>query len=515
MHQLKKFLSSRLMDVGGKPKPMDYNIPSTNNRVDRQGRSLTPQSEDTRPHTRRVMGFADLVLFYVVTGISLRWIATAAVGGPSAVVIWICAWFCFYLPLASSVLELSSRYPQEGGLYVWTKRAFGPFAAYLCAWTYWTSNLPYFPAVLYFAASNALYMRPRSWAHLANDESFYIGFSVAALVLVTAMNLVGLNVGKWLHNVGALGMWLPVAIIIVMGFVGWHRFGAATQFAAGSLIPGARVKDMVFWATLTYALGGCETASFMSEEVKNPRRNIPRALLLGGLIVTFCYILGTVSVLLALPQKEVSELQGLMQAVTRTAGRLGWFAVIPLTAALITISNLGAAGAYLAAVARLPFVAGMDRLLPSVFGKLHPRWGTPYLALLLQLLCGVLFVFLAQAGTSVRGAYDVLVSMGIITYFIPYAFLFGAMFRIQGGRAEPEVICVPGGRPVARLVACVGFITTMLTLALAIMPPAEEPNKVLATVKIIGLSGVLVGVGVLLYYAATRQQNHRVLSEME
>jgi amino acid transporter len=461
------------------------------------------------------MGFSDLVLFYIVTGISLRWIATAAAGGPSAIVIWGAAWLCFYVPLASSVLELSSRYPQEGGLYIWTKRAFGPFAAYLCAWTYWTSNLPYFPAVLYFAASNALYMRPRVWTHLANDTSFYVGFSVAALVLVTAMNLVGLNVGKWLHNLGAVGMWLPVAIIIVMGFVGWHRFGAATRFDAGSLLPGVRMKEMVFWATLTYALGGCETASFMNEEVKNPRRTMPRALLVGGLVVTFCYILGTISVLLALPQKEIGELQGLMQAVTRTASRLGWFAVIPLTAALITISNLGAAGAYLAAVARLPFVAGMDRLLPSVFGKLHPRWGTPYVALLLQLLCGVLFVFLGQAGTSVRGAYDVLVSMGIITYFIPYAFLFASMFRIQGERAGPDVICVPGGKPVAKLVACVGLITTLLTLALAIMPPADEPNKVLASVKIIGLSAILVGAGAFLYYAAIRKKSQPMLSQTE
>ncbi len=456
------------------------------------------------------MGFADLVLFYVVTGISLRWIATAAAGGPSAIVIWLGAWLCFYLPLALSVLELSSRYPEEGGLYVWTKRAFGPFAGYISAWTYWTSNLPYFPAVLYFAASNALYMLPRQWTHLSNSASSYIWFSVIALILVTAVNLVGLNVGKWLHNVGALGMWLPVVIIIVMGVVGWHRFGSATRFSGSSLIPGAHLKDMVFWATLTYALGGCETASFMSAEVKNPRRTIPRALLLGGLIVTFCYILGTISVLLAMPQNEVSGLQGLMQAVMRTAGRLGWFAVVPIAAALIAISNLGAAGAYLAAVARLPFVAGMDRLLPSVFRKLHPRWGTPYVSLLLQLLCGVLFVVLGQAGTSVRGAYDALVSMGIITYFIPYAFLFAAMFRIQKEKAAPEAVCVPGGKPVAKSVACVGLITTLLTLALAVVPSADEPHKLLAIVKIVGLSGILIGVGALLYYVGARRKSDLV-----
>lgn len=479
--------------------------PLTNIRDHGQNRALLALSESARPQPLRVMGFPDLVLFYVVTGISLRWIATAASGGPSAIVIWICAWLCFYVPLALSVLELSSRYPQEGGLYVWTKHAFGPFAGYISAWTYWTSNLPYFPAVLYFAASNILYVRPRQWSYLSDDPRFYVWFSVIALILIAAMNIVGLGVGKWLHNVGAFGMWLPVMIIIVMGFVGWHRFGSATRFTGASLIPGAHLKNMVFWATLTYALGGCETASFMSEEIKNPRRTIPRALLLGGLIVTFCYIVGTVSVLLALPQSEVNGLQGLMQAVTRTADRLGWFAVIPIAAALIGISNLGAAGAYLAAVARLPFVAGMDRLLPSVFGKLHPRWGTPHVALLLQLLCGILFVFLGQAGTSVRGAYDVLVSMGIITYFIPYAFLFAAMFRVQSEAAAPEVICVPGGKPVAQLVACVGLITTLLTLALAVVPATEEPHKVLATVKVVGLSGILIAVGAVLYYGATRK----------
>src|SRR5438445_1450672 len=152
------------------------------------------------PQPPRVMGFFDLVLFYVVTGISLRWIATAAGAGPSAVVIWIGAWLAFYTPLALSVIELSSRYPQEGGLYVWSKRAFGDFGGFISAWTYWTSNLPYFPAVLYFAASNALFIRG-NWGRVSDNAEFYIIFSVAALTIITVMNVVGLDIGKWLHNV--------------------------------------------------------------------------------------------------------------------------------------------------------------------------------------------------------------------------------------------------------------------------------------------------------------------------
>src|SRR5882762_4966961 len=92
---------------------------------------LIPRQGGELPQPKRAMGFLDLVLFYVVTGISLRWIATAASAGPSAVVIWVGAWLAFYTPLALSVIELSSRYPQEGGLYIWSKRAFGDFAGFL------------------------------------------------------------------------------------------------------------------------------------------------------------------------------------------------------------------------------------------------------------------------------------------------------------------------------------------------------------------------------------------------
>jgi len=96
---------------------------------------------------RRVLGFADLLMFYVVTGISLRWIATAASAGPSSIAVWIIAWACFYVPLALSVIELSARYPQQGGMYIWSKRAFGDFSGYMTGWTYWTSNLSYYPTV--------------------------------------------------------------------------------------------------------------------------------------------------------------------------------------------------------------------------------------------------------------------------------------------------------------------------------------------------------------------------------
>src|SRR5450432_4139802 len=146
------------------------------------GASITQSDDLNRP--KQVMGFRDLVLFYVITGISLRWIATAAAAGPSSIVAWVGAWLTFYIPLALSVLELSSRYPNEGGLYVWSKRAFGDFSGFMAAWTYWTSNLPYFPAVLYFAASNVLFMRP-SWQRYSHSPAYFVIFSVVVMAGLT------------------------------------------------------------------------------------------------------------------------------------------------------------------------------------------------------------------------------------------------------------------------------------------------------------------------------------------
>ena len=467
------------------------------------GMSIADAEDPNTP--KRVMGFRDLLLFYVVTGVSLRWIATAAAAGPSSIVIWIGSWLLFYMPLALSVIELSSRYPNEGGLYVWSKRAFGDFSGFMSAWTYWTSNLPYFPAVLYFAASNVLYMRPAQWVHLSNNSSFYIWFSLITLGAATLLNIVGLDVGKWLHNAGALAMWIPALIVVVMGAVAYQRFGPATTFNLRTMFPRTHLNDLIFWSLLVFAFGGCETGSFMGGEIKNPRRTVPWALFLAGITVAFCYIAGTVGVLLALPSTEVSNLQGLMQAVAKTAGRIGFGPLIPFAAFMIVLSNVGAASAYLAAVARLPFVAGIDRFLPRVFGALHRRWRTPWMALVTQGFIGAVFIFLGQAGTTVKGAYDVMAAMTVITYFIPYLYVFAALFKLQDEPAGPEVIRIPGGKPMARLVAVVGFLMTTFTIIFSCVPQPDEANKPLAVLKIVGGSLVLLAIGAWLFRAGKKK----------
>ena len=149
------------------------------------------------------------------------------------------------------------------------------------------------------------------------------------------------------------------------------------------------------------------------------------------------YLAGTISVLVALPAEEITSMQGIMQAIQRAEARIGLYGLSPVAAILITITALGSVGAWLASVARIPFVAGIDHYLPESFGRVHPKWGTPWVALLAQALITGVFVFLGQAGTSVRGAYDALVSMTIIWYFIPFLYLFSAAIKLRGEAKIP------------------------------------------------------------------------------
>ena len=465
---------------------------------------------EERGELRRALGFGDLVLFFVVTGFSIRWVATAAAAGPSALVIWLLACATFYVPLMFCVIELSSRYPQEGGLYVWSRRAFGDFAGFMAGWTYWSCNLPYFPALLYFTAGNAIFIGGTRWQHLSNSSAYFISVSLIGLAVATALNVVGLDTGKWLHNLGAVATWVPALILVSIGLFAWARFGAATPITLATLVPSVNLRDIIFWSTIAFALAGVESGPVMGDEIRDARRNIPRALLLAGGLITVTYILATFCLLLALPREEVSELQGAMQAVEKAAGRLEIEGIAPIAAALIAFSGLGGTGAWLAATSRLPFVAGIDRFLPTAFGRLHPRWGTPHVALLLQAFVAALFVFLGQAGTSVKGAYDALVSMSVISYFIPFLFLFGSMIRLQKEAAGPEVIRVPGGKPVAIVLAGLGFATTAVSIMLSVIPPENEPNKGLAVVKVVGLCTLLVAIGTAIFWRGNSRRKAEI-----
>jgi amino acid transporter len=455
---------------------------------------------------KRALRFRDLTLFYIVSGLSVRWVATAGAAGPSTLVVWVLALCGFFIPLAASVLELSSRYPAEGGLYVWTREAYGDFSGFIAAWTYQMSNLPYFPAVLYFGAGSVLFAFGARGQHLSTDSRYFLIFALGWLGFITLMNIIGVNAGKWLNNVSALGGILPISLLIVLAVISAKHFGSATSFTFHELIPRPSLKNAIFWSTIFFAFGGCEAGSFMGEEIENPRRTIPRALLTGGTIFAAAYIAGTAALLVALPSSAVSGVDGFMRGMMTLCTRLNLVWLAAPVALLLGLNAVGGAAAYLSSTSRLPFVAGIDCYFPSVFGHIHSRFKTPWVAIGTYGLAGMIVALLSQAGTSVRGAYDVLVSMSIIAYFIPYLFLFASMIRLQDRPAGPDVIRVWGGRPVATTLAVIGLLSTALTIVLSVIPGEDEPHKLLAIAKVLISTAVLIGIGVAIFLRAERKR---------
>jgi len=340
--------------------------------------------------------------------------------------------------------------------------------------------------------------------HLAGSHAYFMLFTATVLLLITVLNVVGLKTGKWLNNLGALGMALPVILLIGLGMLSLARFGSATHFTLNALVPHAGVGNLLFLSTIFFAFGGCEAASFMGEEINDTRRTIPKSLVIAGAIVTVGYMAGTAAMLVALPASSIGGLGGFMTAIDFLARKLGAGALVAPTAMLVALGNVGAAGAYLAAAARLPFVAGVDRYLPPIFGRVHPRWNTPYIALISYGGVAIFFGLLGEAGSSVEGAYDMLISMGVITYFIPYLFLFASMIRLQSRPSPASAIRLPGGKWTAIPLAAIGLASTSCTIVLSLFPAADDPNPSATLLKISIMTLLLLGAGIAIYYWSPR-----------
>jgi glutamate:GABA antiporter len=438
----------------------------------------------------RALGLTDVTLFMVTAGSTLQWTAVAAAIGPSSLIAWVLGGLAFFLPLSVCVVFLASRYPDGGGLSAWTERAFGPFAGFMAGWTYWSGTLAYLPAVLYFAAGSARLASADSDA-ASIAPAWFIGASFTALALVVALNLRGLAVAKWLNSAGAVARWVGTLLLVMLALGSWWRFGSATAINRHTVVPAFRLADVIFWTTLAFCWTGPEAASFMRDEIRDPRRTIPRALALAAPMIAAIYMIGTASILLAIPAERASGLYGVMEAMRSAASRLGLSWLIPLGAACIVLDRVGSACLWIGALARIPLTGGAAR--PEA------RQGIPAGAILMQTVIVALLVVLGQSGTSVHGAYNVLIEMMVVTSMLPYLPLFGAAIRLSGGTPVSGEVRIPGGRLTVVAGALLGLVTTAFSIALAFFPPPNEPNPTLVIFKVVGVTALLLLAGSMIY----------------
>jgi amino acid transporter len=416
--------------------------------------------------------------------------------------LWMLGLLMFFIPLGLAVLELSSRIPGEGGLYLWAKAAFGDAHGFVAGWTYWISNLVFFPSMLLFGAGVCLYIGGDRWLSLTGNANFNGAYCLVALWSVTALNIVGLERAKWLQNVGAYATWAATALVLAGGAVAWHQFGPATSLSPADAIPDlTSFSTLATLATMALAYSGLELGPIMGGEIREPRKVLPRAILISAICITLIYMAGTAALLIALPREQIDIIGGIPQALAAVGDRLGFPAFGPVAAVLITVANLGGLGAFVAGTARLPFVVGVDRYLPATLAALHPRYGTPWIALLVQGVLTSLILFAALSGATIHEAFVVLLDMTIIMSLLPLLYIFAAlpMLRIRAAGRNEGITLVPGGWIGCWTAAAVGFVTTALAIVTSAMPSSDSPDKALFVLKVVGGSAGLVGVGLTVF----------------
>ena len=472
-------------------------------------------SEDRAPGFIKALGLWDVVLMNFVAVVGLRWIARGARAGPASVTLWILAWIAFFVPLAAAVAELSSRYPEQGGVYTWVRRAFGAGHGFICGWCLWVNNLFYFPSVLLFGAANFAAMGGEAWRALGSSRAYSIVFVLAGIWIAAAVNIIGLRVGKWLQNAGSAGVWIPAGLLIGCGAVAWARFGSATPFSAQAMVPsGAALDTIALWSAMCFAFSGFEITSFIGQEVRDPRRTIPRGVLIAGAATTIVYIVGSASVLVAVPLSSLKELSGITDAVQLVTGRVGLTGLGALTGGLLTLNALAGAASWTAGAARVPFAAGVDAVLPPAFARLHPRYRTPHIALIVQtvatsaIFLASVFVTIAGRTTSIQDAYDILVNLTILIYFVPYLYLFAALVRLRRAAdlTAPGQMTIPGGAFGLWAIAGTGFVATTVALGLTFVPPPAS-NALTYEVNLMVQAAIMLGLGLGLYLLARRRRH--------
>lgn len=439
---------------------------------------------------------------FVVAVFNLNVVPSIATNGGVTVWLWLIALVLFFWPQGIAVIELAHRYPGEGGVYLWAKREFGDFHGFLSGWCYWVNNMMYVPTVmLYFVGVSVFALGP-GHEGLANNRWFTVLASLGLFALLVILNIVGLGVGKWINNVGGIGTAVAAATLIGLGLIVSFRFGTNVG-AADFHVPSDPRFLMNAFGVICFGLVGLELASVMGDEIKDPEKTLPGAVAWGGVLSGLLYIATTLTLLVAISKGDINVLQGIVQAVSHMASRVGAAWIVAPFAVMLSVSIAGIGSAWLAGSARIPFVAGLDSYLPSWLGRVHPRYRTPYAALIVHATVSAILVAINFLRAGVQETFQSLLSLAVVLQLIPFVYIFAALIRIASDPTAGK------GRYSRRVLLWAGYsggLTTILGIAVAFSPAQQITSVWSYEAWMIGGTVGFVGLAVFFFFVYGRRK---------
>ena len=440
-------------------------------------------SERSNHGLARPLRLRDLVLSQILTVVGSAWVGIAAGLGRAQAVAWLAALALFYVPMAVSVIYLNREMPLEGGLYVWARTAFGDTGGFMTAWNIWAYGLAVIAAILFQIPSEVAYMLgPRAaWI----PESHLAVFSLLTLLLgalaVTAIR--GLELGKWLHNLGGAAMLLVFALLILTPAWAWMHHLPIHYVPLAMHLPKRDLVSLALLGQLFGALCGLEYIAIMAGETREPSRNIGLSVIFASPVIAAMFIFGTGSVLAfheMHPELAINYIAPIPQTLRLALGDTGWASSVAAVAILLLqIRILGAASFIFTGVTRLPMAAGWDHLIPEWFSRLHPRLRTPVNSVgVASAIIAFLLVF-ASLGVHAAEAFQTLNNAASELYSLAYLVMFAIpLFGARALRARlPWWVAVS---------SFAGILATVFCFVLAAYPFVDVVNPLAYAGKILG-----------------------------
>jgi amino acid transporter len=442
---------------------------------------------------KKELGLFDLVLTQIVFVVGTFWVGWAARIGHDQSIFWILAILTFYLPLAAAVIFLNRLMPLEGGLYQWSKLAFNDFVAFMVGWNLFVFAITILAGAGLIVTTNLSYAIGPPAAWIRDSRNMILIVSVLLVTGMVAVATRGLALGKWVHNTGGVVHLMTFAALILLPLFALSAARGGEYRPLSIQFPTFSEYNINVASKLALgALTGFEYIAILAGETRAPARNIGRSVVIAAPIIALMFILGTSSVVAFVPRDQIDLIGPIPQVLSIGFGALGWVGAIGSIAILgIAVRTIALMSIYFTGNARLPMVAGWDRLLPAWFSRLHPKYKTPINSILFVGAVTLVLGFFSLMGVHAQEAFQLLDNAGGVFYALTYLVLFAIpLFGMKalGVRA-----------PWWLKVACAsGFVVTLIYIRFSIAPITDVQSPLSFALKIAGtvLLANVIGVGI-------------------
>jgi glutamate:GABA antiporter len=447
---------------------------------------------------RQELGLGDLVMAQVLCVVGSSWVGIAAKLGRAHVAFWLGGILLYYVPLAVVVIYLNRMMPLEGGLYQWAKSGFGQLAGFLTAWNLWVYAVIVTGAIIFVVPTDAAYMLGPAGAWLPASKLATLALTGGVMAGITLVAIHGLDIGKWLHNAGSIGIMTAYAILLVLPVWALLRHSIAHYEPFPWQPPRPSWFGLAIFGQMTVgALSGFEYVAILAGESRNAARTIGQSVAISAPIIALMFILGTSSVLTFVGAQPINVIGPIPQTMRIALGAAGWAA--PLAIFLLMMRAVASASLIFTGLTRLPMTAGWDNLAPRWFARLHPRRQTPVNSILFVAALVMVFILLSMLGVHEQEANQLLTAASIAHYAIAYVALFA--LPLLGSRALRSAL--PAW---VQLAALCGLISSLISLGIAVYPIVDVASRGAFAAKICAVVVVSNLAGVLIYRAGQRRR---------